>query len=192
MLFYWEYSMKLTYVLAAVMLTACSAEDRSSFSFSQNLGFESIQSIDNSNPPSMPFPLRPDPDLSPGQLCDDPEEIRYPEGIAYCGRHVSTADKNRVIRTYDNELGFTIQDMDRDDFKIDHLIPLCLGGSNNDENLWPQHESLYEFTDILEFELCNRIARATITQAEAIDYIVRAKESNDEAESILEIVISAP
>ena len=75
--------------------------------------------------------------------------------------------------------------MDRMKFKIDHFIPLCMGGSNDKSNLWPQHESVYKITDPLEPAMCNKMAEGKLLQAEAIDLIKYAKQHLDEVPRIL-------
>ncbi|MCX6130207.1 MAG: hypothetical protein NTX25_14225, partial [Proteobacteria bacterium] len=89
------------------------------------------------------YPLFPADVLTPGATCKNPSEYRYPEQIPYCDRSVSSSTKNKVIRTYDSQLQYTIASMSRNDFKIDHYIPLCMGGANDVANLWPQHKSVY-------------------------------------------------
>lgn len=63
-------------------------------------------------------------------------QYRYPEHIAYCERDVTTQTKNDVFATYRNELGFKLDVRNRANYKIDHFIPLCAGGSNHEDNLW--------------------------------------------------------
>src|SRR4051812_42759867 len=81
------------------------------------------------------FPTAPNPELTPGATCATSNNYRYPEHIPYCERDVSQDEKAQVINTYDHELGYQIQKMDRQEFKIDHMIPLCAGGSNEETNL---------------------------------------------------------
>ncbi len=121
------------------------------------------------------FPTQPDSTLTPGVRCKNPDEKRYPEKINYCERSVSKSVKDRVIREYDSQLGFSIDHLPRNKIKIDHYIPLCMGGDNAKTNLWPQHEALYSHTDPLETQLCLALARGVITQNEAIDDMLSAK-----------------
>jgi hypothetical protein len=121
------------------------------------------------------FPTRPDARLTPGKLCDRPTSYRYPEHIAYCERDVTTDTKEALINLYDSELGFNIHTMDRAEFKIDHFIPLCVGGSNDSINLWPQHRSVYEITDPVEPLVCQRMLEGKLSQADAIKLITQAK-----------------
>lgn len=134
------------------------------------------------------FPTSPNTELTPGSLCDKPDAKRYPEGIPYCNRKVGTGTKKEIIRTYDSELGFTVGEMDRKDFKIDHYIPLCMGGSNHEDNLWPQHKSVYGVTDQLEQQACEKMAKGRLLQADAVVMIKRAKAHLNEAPKILKSV----
>lgn len=129
------------------------------------------------------YPENPDTKITPGSYCTHADEIRYPEKIVYCKRHVSTGAKWAVIEKY-NEQGFRIESSDRSQFKIDHYIPLCAGGSNNPNNLWPQHQSVYEITDPLEGLACEKMAQGRLLQKRAIELIMRAKLHLEEAPSI--------
>jgi hypothetical protein len=134
------------------------------------------------------FPTGPDERLTPGTLCARPDAYRYPEKIAYCNRDVESNLKRAIMRRYDAELGYEVTKMDRMRFKIDHFIPLCMGGGNDEKNLWPQHESVYKQTDDLEFMLCEKMKEGKLKQVEAIQYIKRAKYHLEEADPILDKV----
>ena len=67
-------------------------------------------------------------------------------------------------------------------FEIDHLVPLCLGGSDDFSNLWPQSRQTIapkwnaEAKDRLERRLCEMVCSgqldlATAQQAIAMDWI---------------------
>ncbi|MNT67943.1 hypothetical protein D3C72_2061270 [compost metagenome] len=75
--------------------------------------------------------------------------------------------------------------MNRMDFKIDHYIPLCMGGANDVENLWPQHKSIYAITDPLEPLLCEKMADGRLLQKDAINYIKAAKANLDQVPAII-------
>jgi hypothetical protein len=127
------------------------------------------------------YPSGPDQRLTPGALCERADELRYPEKIAYCKRAVTSDTKRMVIERYDRDLGYRVKQMNRADFKIDHYIPLCAGGANSEENLWPQHKTIYEKTDLLEFELCESMKAGRLKQIEVIEIITRAKARPDTA-----------
>lgn len=126
--------------------------------------------------------------MTPGSYCTRPNSYRYPERIPYCERNVSGGRKRQIIADYNQKLGYDIKNGDRSAFKIDHLIPLCAGGSNNDDNLWPQHHSVYEVTDQLENLICIKMSEGRLLQARAIELLMRAKHHLDEAPEIQALV----
>lgn len=130
--------------------------------------------------PTGRFPTEPNAEVTPGALCQHADEYRYPEHIAYCKRDVDSSTKRSIIKEYDDKFGYNIERMNRADFKIDHFIPLSVGGANERENLWPQHESVYVYTDPVESTLSELMIHAKITQAEAIETIKYAKFHLDE------------
>lgn len=130
------------------------------------------------------YPLGPNATKTPGSLCDHPDSYRYPENIPYCERDVSTDLKRAIIAEYDHDLDYSIQSMNRGDFKIDHYIPLCMGGSNHADNLWPQHKSVYQETDPIEPLLCELMSRGVMRQSEAIQIIREAKANLDHCSAI--------
>ncbi len=133
---------------------------------------------------AQPFPTGPDSQVTPGETCDRPNAYRYPEQIAYCNRNVDSGLKRDIIVQYDKQLGYQVSQMPRNDFKIDHYIPLCMGGGNDRKNLWPQHKSVYEITDPLEQEMCIKMSEGVLKQARAIDLMRRAKNNLKEVDSI--------
>lgn len=136
------------------------------------------------------FPENPNPSLTPGKLCEHADEFRYPERIPYCRRNVTPQTKDKTIVTYDSKLGFEIKKMDRREFKIDHLVPLCAGGSNDESNLWPQHETVYAVTDPLEPAICEKMAEGKLKQAEAMRLVLKAKQDLSQVEGVLNYIQS--
>ena len=135
---------------------------------------------------SEPWPRTPHPGLTPGSLCKTPDEYRYPERIPYCERSVKSELKDQVVALYDSRLGTRIGQQGRRNFKIDHLIPLCMGGSNEIENLWPQHPEIYTLTDPVEGVLCSLLREGKIRQSEAVQLIRVAKTRHDQIPLILD------
>ena len=131
------------------------------------------------------FPTGPNDSVTPGKLCDQPDSTRYPENIPYCDRNVSSSTKQDIIHQYDVEFGFRIESMPRTDFKIDHLIPLCMGGSNSRENLWPQHKSVFVLTDPIEQGLCELMAQGHLTQTDAVSMIRDVKHNLNMADHMM-------
>ena len=83
------------------------------------------------------FPVSPDTQMTPGDLCREPDAFRYPEHIPYCNRDVRSDEKNEIIRAYDETFSYRIREIGRQHFKIDHFIPLCMGGSNDVKTFGP-------------------------------------------------------
>jgi len=134
------------------------------------------------------YPTTPNTTLTPGKLCDRPSGFRYPENIAYCERDVTYETKEFLIKNYDRKLGYHIQTMNRMDFKIDHFIPLCAGGSNDPVNLWPQHKSVYLQTDPVEPLLCQRMLEGKLSQSDAVKLIMRAKLDLNQVPVVMKIL----
>jgi hypothetical protein len=63
------------------------------------------------------------------------------------------------------------------DYEIDHLIPLCLGGADDDSNLWAQPRRTIEETwnaeakDRLEHHLCSMVCRGDVEISDAQEAI---------------------
>ena len=136
------------------------------------------------------FPRGPNLELTPGRICSrsNSNKTRYPERIAYCDRNVNYDTKENIIDMYDQKLGYSIGNMDRQEFKIDHLIPLCAGGSNDMVNLWPQHKSVYTITDPLEPIVCRKMGEGKLLQKDAVALILEAKTHLDRVRGIIEFV----
>ena len=135
--------------------------------------------------PNKPYPVGPVAELTPGSLCERPTTKRYPEGIPYCARDVDSNLKKEIMRKYDQQFGYKVTQMDRGAFKIDHFIPLCMGGSNREDNLWPQHESVYQHTDPLEAISCEKMAKGKLLQRDAVAWIREAKLDLSRAPEVL-------
>lgn len=141
------------------------------------------------------YPTGPESDMTPGVLCTTGQTFRYPEKIRYCNRNVDKSLKDQIIREYDQNYGYKIRQMDRQKFKIDHLIPLCMGGGNDKANLWPQHETVYSITDPFEQKLCELMAAGKLKQAQAMQIILGLKsdlEHVDEYERMVREIENRP
>ena len=87
---------------------------------------------------------------------------------------MSTSQKAAIFQKYD-QIGYRTRSMKRQAFKIDHFIPLCAGGANTVDNLWPQHKNVFIITDSLEKLACDKLKTGKITQRQIIQMIKRAK-----------------
>lgn len=81
------------------------------------------------------------------------------------------------------KLGYSLSG-ERSQYKIDHFIPLCAGGSNKDDNLWPQYYTISKITDPLEKLGCDVLAKGKITQKEVIEIITQAKLNHSEVSKL--------
>ena len=119
------------------------------------------------------YPETPDEAETPGSVCTesdrDFEEYRYEEQIPYCHRNVSSALKKRVYEWYD------IRESERKHYTIDHLIPLSIGGDNDEDNLWPEHKELKATRPDLEIKLYTALRDGKISQRKAIERVLEEK-----------------
>ena len=110
-----------------------------------------------------------------GSLCDTTDsdfyEYRYEEGIPYCVRSVSSNHKKRIYKKY------KISKKCRHKYTIDHTIPLALGGNNSTKNLWPEHKSIKALRQNLEVYLYRQILNGEISQENAVQTILWAKNN---------------
>ncbi|WP_022797626.1 HNH endonuclease [Thermus islandicus] len=77
-------------------------------------------------------PLLPDPAKTPGDVLTQDPQVVCVKGYSRQVRNVPPALKRAVYRAYG------IEKAPGEDWEVDHLIPLELGGSNSVRNLWPQ------------------------------------------------------
>jgi len=133
-----------------------------------------------------PYPRSPDPTLTPGSLCTTPDRLRYPEQIAYCERDVNSFTKEVVFSAY-RELGFSLSGP-RSRYKVDHFIPLCAGGSNEQANLWPQYDTISKLTDPLEPLACEVLSKGKIGQHEVVELIKAAKLDTKEVPRVMDLL----
>jgi hypothetical protein len=108
----------------------------------------------------------PDPVLTPGSVrTSDVREICSTPASRV--RHWSRERDDRILEEYGLQPG------PHPDFEIDHSIPLCLGGSDTDSNLWPQPRLSIEATwnaerkDELEARMCSLVCAGQLDVHEA-------------------------
>lgn len=135
------------------------------------------------------YPKTPEARLTPGSLCDRPDQYRYPERIAYCRRDVDRELKQEVFEDY-RQLGYHLPPHKRDQYKIDHYIPLCAGGSNREDNLWPQHVSVFTITDPMEAIGCQKLRDGRISQQDLVSKVRLVKNDLSKAPQVLQYLKS--
>jgi len=108
----------------------------------------------------------PNDNLTPGHLCTpkDPDfdEYRYAEQIPHCARNVNHATRVKVSAPYG------VNEEELKNYQVDHLIPLALGGSNAEKNLWPVPYAKARAKAKVEYMTYNDLKDGRITQNEAI------------------------
>jgi hypothetical protein len=80
----------------------------------------------------QPKPVLPDPKLTPGDVFEVTLKDICTPGYSRKVRAVPRSLRDEAYRLYG------ITSPNPGDYQFDHLIPLCLGGSNSIRNLWPQ------------------------------------------------------
>jgi hypothetical protein len=117
------------------------------------------------------FPKVPDLSYTGPHYCTktDPDfkEFRYQNEVAVCERNVTSATKDKVYTSY------KIPKEDRKEYTIDHFIPLALGGSNKQRNLWPQHISISSAK--IEADTYRKLIKGQITHQEAVNIVLDFK-----------------
>jgi hypothetical protein len=110
--------------------------------------------------------ILPDPTLTPGA-------VRTTDVGAICStptrglRHWSRERDDRILAEHGLPTG------PHPSVEIDHLIPLCLGGADDDKNLWPEPrhsietEWPAELKDDLEHRLCELVCAGELDVREA-------------------------
>jgi hypothetical protein len=75
----------------------------------------------------------PDRSLTPGDVFENVTlaDLRV-RGYSKKVRRVSEAERRAIFVAYGIRWGA------RYDYELDHLCPLCIGGSNSEKNLWPE------------------------------------------------------
>jgi hypothetical protein len=122
------------------------------------------------------YPTSPIKAITPGELCKESDERRYPENILYCKRSVGKEAEENVKDAYRSALGLDDSfQFVRNDMKIDHFISLCAGGSNGKENLWPQHKEYGKYTDPIEPRICYLMGKGQMMQSEAVSILTKVK-----------------
>jgi len=114
--------------------------------------------------PVCAFEVRPNKDLTGGSVMT----VKPDEACGHAREHrgpMFAARRDEVLKRYGLSPGT------HPDYEIDHLIPLCLGGSDDPSNLWPQPRRSIEETwnaeakDRLERLICDMVCAGEIDMA---------------------------
>lgn len=109
----------------------------------------------------------PNAQLTPGVLCtpSDPDfkGYDYPSKVPRCNRNIGNPEKAEVAKNYGN-----IPAPEWVKYEFDHFMPLCAGGSNNSQNLWPQPIAEAKQKDVIEVQVCTALKAGTMTQSQAL------------------------
>jgi len=113
------------------------------------------------------LPIQPDNSLTPGVIgsADFADVCGLVDGQTYSQRHRDTTQKMKNAAY----VAYNVNKAGRE-FEVDHRVPLCIGGADDQANLWPQlgfeHPSFHD-KDRLETRVCGAVCRTrTMTLAE--------------------------
>jgi hypothetical protein len=123
--------------------------------------------------------------LLPDRACT-PGVVETTDLAVVCGtstrerRHVDVVTKRRVLAAYSLPVP-----QPAGAYEIDHLVPLCLGGSNDEANLWPEPAPSFEQKDRVELELhrlvcAGRVSLPAAQRAIATDWTTALQVSGEE------------
>ena len=115
--------------------------------------------------------ILPDHDLTPGSVFSNTLQLICRHATDRRGI-MTPARRDEVLERYDLPTG------PHPDYEIDHLVPLCLGGSDDLENLWPQPRGSIEpkwnaeAKDRLEKRLCALVCDGLLDIGDAQQAII--------------------
>ncbi len=107
--------------------------------------------------------ILPNPFVTPGAIDPKITLSDICNGTTRSRRRVTAATRAKVLHDYNMPAVTT------DDYELDHLVPLAIGGTNAAANLWPQPAPDYHLKDVLEVEMQRRacVAYRTLLPSEA-------------------------
>jgi hypothetical protein len=113
--------------------------------------------------PALAFEVRPNPNLTGGSVRIDGHDLSTTCGHAKEHRSSSRHQlRDEILMRYGLPPGT------HPDYEIDHLVPLCLGGSDDQSNLWAQPRRSIEPTwnaeakDRLERFMCDMVCNGQL------------------------------
>jgi hypothetical protein len=124
--------------------------------------------------PAFAFDIRPNPNLTSGSVRIDGHDVHLTCGHSKAHRgSMSHTRRHEILMRYGLPPGM------HPDYEIDHLIPLCLGGSDDSSNLWPEPRRSIEpkwnaeAKDRLERLLCDMVCSGQLDLATAQEAIAK-------------------
>jgi hypothetical protein len=129
--------------------------------------------------PAFAFEVRPNANMTSGSVRIDGHDVQAACGHskAYRGS-MSNARCDEILTRYGLPPGTRIRD-----HEIDHLTPLCLGGSDDPSNLWPQPRRSIELEwnaeakDRLERFVCDMVCGGQLDIATAQEAFAKDRAS---------------
>jgi hypothetical protein len=124
--------------------------------------------------PAFAFDIRPDPDSTEGDVRLDGHDRASVCGHAKEHRGPMSSDKRDEVL-----LRYGLPPGTHPNYEIDHLIPLCLGGSDDFSNLWPQPRRSIEAQwnaeakEGLERLLCDKVCAGQLDISTAQEAIAK-------------------
>lgn len=115
-------------------------------------------------------PEQPDPALTPGEVFNVTKERVCSPRYATNVRHVTREMKRAVFKRYHVKY-FPHA------YQIDHLVPLCLGGRNSLENLWPEPIERALESDKVERRACHDVCAGRITLDQGRQTVLKEKHA---------------
>jgi len=113
--------------------------------------------------PAFAFEVRPNSNITSGSVRIDGHDVNATCGHSKAHRgSMSHARRDEILTHYGLPPG------EHPDYEIDHLVPLCLGGSDDPSNLWPQPRRSIEpkwnaeAKDRLERLMCDMVCSGQI------------------------------
>ncbi len=123
--------------------------------------------------PALALGDMPNPSLTPGAIAGTDPGTVCAYGYAAAHRKVPYSERDAVYREYGIARG-TRYASPRRGYRIDHLVPLELGGANGMRNLWPQRLADSKRKDRVERDLHEAVCFAhTLTLLQAQTAIAR-------------------
>jgi hypothetical protein len=124
--------------------------------------------------PAFAFEVRPNHDLTSGSVRIDGHDVNTTCGQSKAHRgSMNHARRDEILTRYGLPPG------EHPDYEIDHLIPLCLGGSDDPSNLWPEPRRTIEpkwnaeAKDRLERHLCDLVCTGQLEIGAAQEAIAK-------------------